>query len=363
MIANKCFTSEWIALKREEMPFCSDLAIEKSLHALALLERLAVSGLRFTFKGGTCMLLHLSQLRRISVDIDIVCIEGMPRITPILSQIGQQFPFIRWDEHERRLDRRPRRKHFRFFYRSMDPNNPEPFVFLDIVHEPVAHPFVEMKPVVASFIETVDPPCVEVPTLNGLLGDKLTAFAPETVGVRYHRQMDQQIIKQMFDVGELFPLSTDLSHVRTAHEASFNAENGFRQNRFTRNQALDDSIETAFRIGQLDLSGERAWNQVNRNILVSGISAINPTLVSDEYTLQSAKLSASRAAILGALLRMGQLSFAPYRYSPAQVAGLPRGLTGRYAVLNPLRETATEAYFNWHHVSNLLRPLDSLGPG
>ena len=218
MIADKCLTSAWVARQQVAMPTVSDVTIERSIRALVLLERLAASDLRFVFKGGTCMMLHLQDLRRLSVDIDIVCTEGLARITPVLDVIGQGSPFTRWDEDKRNPDRRPKRKHFRFFYDSLDPNNPEPFVLLDVVLEHVPHPFTERKSVAVPFIETIAPPQVIVPTLNGLLGDKLTAFAPETVGIKYRPKLSQQIIKQMFDVGELFQVAADLDEIRQAHE-------------------------------------------------------------------------------------------------------------------------------------------------
>ena len=354
MIANKCFKNDWIAAQRVRMPNTTAVTIEKSIRAFALLEHLAASGLRFVFKGGTCMMLHLQDLRRLSVDIDIVCNEGLARITPVLDQIGQRSPFTRWDEDKRNPDRRPKRKHFRFYYNSLDPNNPEPFVLLDVVLEPVPHPFTERKPVTVSFVETVAPPEVTVPTLNGLLGDKLTAFAPETVGIKYIPKLSQQIIKQMFDVGELFQAATDLDEIRQAHKASFNAEIGFRSKKFRLNQALDDSLETAFRVSQLNLEREGRWDGEKRRILLNGISAINATLVRETYTVEEARISASRAGLLAALLRDG-CSGRPtrFRYVPERAHELPSSLAGRYAVLNPLRGIATEAFHNWHQVQML----------
>ncbi|MBN1511660.1 MAG: nucleotidyl transferase AbiEii/AbiGii toxin family protein, partial [Phycisphaerae bacterium] len=276
------------------------------------------------------------------------------RITPVLDQIARQAPFTPWNEDSRNPDRRPKRKHYRFPYTSLDPNNPEPFVLLDVVVEHVPHPFTEQKSVAVPFVETDDPPLVTVPTLNGLVGDKLTAFAPETVGVRYRPDLSQQIIKQMFDVGELFVEATDLSQISQAHEASFKAENGFRHNRFTLNQALDDSLNTAFRISQLNLAHEEHWDGKKRGILLKGISAINATLVRETYTVEDARISASRAGLLAALLRHGRSGrLAPFRFVLERAGELPPGLEGRYAVLNPLREIATEAFHNWHQVQLL----------
>jgi len=232
--------------------------------------------------------------------------------------------------------------------------NPEPFVFLDIVLEPVPHPFTEDKPVETPFVETQDPPVVTVPTLDGLLGDKLTAFAPTTVGILFRSGLSQQIIKQMFDVGELFPLASNLQRVAEAYDASFSAENKFRKNRYTRQGALDDSIRAAFLVSQLNLRGESRGERHKREILVEGIGAINVTLTQNEYTVDSARLSASRAALLAALIRAGR-SGRPeqYIFNPEALDDLPRALEGRYAVLSPLRETVTEAFHNWHQVELL----------
>ena len=40
--------------------------------------------------------------------------------------------------------------------------------------------------------------------MNSLLGDKLTAFAPRTIGILYHPLRKTDIAKQLFDVGVLF---------------------------------------------------------------------------------------------------------------------------------------------------------------
>jgi len=354
MIADKCFTNEWIMAQRDRMPNASANTIEKSIRAVALLERLAASDLPFVFKGGTCMMLHLQELRRLSVDIDIVCTEGLARITPVFDGIARQKPFTRWDEDRRNPDRRPKRKHFRFYYDSHDANNPAPFVLLDVVLEPMPHPFTERKPVALPFVETVTPPQVTVPTLNGLLGDKLTAFAPETVGVPYNPRLSQQIVKQMFDVGELFLVANNLDQVRQAHQELFEAENGFRDHRYRLTQALDDSRQTALRVSQMDLAGEEPWDPPRRQMLMAGIGAINVTLVRETYTVAEARISASRAALLAALLRAGRSGpLAPYRFVSERARELPTTLGGHYAVLVPLREIAMEAFHNWHQVGLL----------
>ncbi|OGX25029.1 MAG: hypothetical protein A3J51_02530 [Omnitrophica WOR_2 bacterium RIFCSPHIGHO2_02_FULL_45_21] len=77
MIANQCFTKEWVVRKKQEMGSVDPALLEKSIHALALLCGLGKSSIPFVFKGGTSMILLLKEFHRLSIDIDIVT--SMPR--------------------------------------------------------------------------------------------------------------------------------------------------------------------------------------------------------------------------------------------------------------------------------------------
>jgi hypothetical protein len=47
--------------------------------------------------------------------------------------------------------------------------------------------------------------------INSILGDKLTAFAPNTTGIPYNAEKEKEILKQLFDIGNLFDLLTDIT--------------------------------------------------------------------------------------------------------------------------------------------------------
>jgi hypothetical protein len=53
MIASHCFQPEWICSCREALGGGDPILIEKTIHAFALLDLLAQTGLPFVFKGGT----------------------------------------------------------------------------------------------------------------------------------------------------------------------------------------------------------------------------------------------------------------------------------------------------------------------
>ena len=72
MISKSCYSKEWILEKRKELPKKNPELIEKVIMALTLLEKLKLSGLDFTFKGGTSLILLLKSAHRFSIDIDII---------------------------------------------------------------------------------------------------------------------------------------------------------------------------------------------------------------------------------------------------------------------------------------------------
>ena len=57
MIDKSSFTPEWITAACERHAVTDPKVLERVIHAFALLEMLADSGLDFVFKGGTCIML------------------------------------------------------------------------------------------------------------------------------------------------------------------------------------------------------------------------------------------------------------------------------------------------------------------
>lgn len=50
--------------------------MERAVYAFGLLEALAKVSMPFIFKGGTCLMLLMKHLRRLSTDIDIIAEPG-----------------------------------------------------------------------------------------------------------------------------------------------------------------------------------------------------------------------------------------------------------------------------------------------
>lgn len=202
-----------------------------------------------------------------------------------------------------------------------------------------------------------------VPTIEGLLGDKLAAFAPGTIGILYRlvsrvtgdptEPRPIRVMKQLFDVGELFLHATDMGLVANTYHTHFARQNSYRGGGFTLEQALEDSIDAAFWLSQIDL-GPREENDKTA-FFRNGHNAINTHLIGARYTLQHAKVSAARAALLAAAIKADRLEIVRELPSVEVLRGLR--IEGRWSKLQMLRNTSPEAFFFWHQAHLLDRGM------
>jgi hypothetical protein len=81
------------------------------------------------------------------------------------------------------------------------------------------------------------------------LGDKLTAFAPNTTGIPYFKKddsMSMEIIKQLYDIGNLFDTVTDLDTIKTTFHRFAKTEIDYRKSKgINENDVLEDIYQTA----------------------------------------------------------------------------------------------------------------------
>ncbi|HMO49850.1 MAG TPA: nucleotidyl transferase AbiEii/AbiGii toxin family protein [Kiritimatiellia bacterium] len=349
-------TAEWIGRQRLALGRCDPGILEKCVLALTLLGRLVETGLPFLFKGGTSLLLHLPEPRRLSRDIDIVCGESAEKVDAALEEVGRQAPFIRHEPDPRDDTRMPRRRHFKFFYRSALKGNAESEVLLDVVEEAhEAHDAV-MRPIRTNVLIPEREILVRVPTVESLLGDKLTAFAPNTVGVRLRRPDGlpgdvQQVAKQLFDVGVLMDVATDFDAVARTYDQVHSLENGYRGGNHTREASLDDTINACLAIMarkkvQLD-------QYPDAPLLHDGFERMKGHLTWPAFSNTEARRTlAAKAAALAAHLKAGvPFDFIANRYSASaeQLAHLKAtSLNGTpHSWLEGVRSTNPESYHYW----------------
>jgi hypothetical protein len=219
MLHPQCFTHGWLKLQTAALGCRNPIMVEKAIVALQLLGHIAESGLPIQFKGDTSLLLRLSQIRRLSIDVDIVTQAKPEELGTALDRLSRMPPFIGYNHDDQRDKALPPKKHFRFFYPSVVETKPD-HVLLDVLFEGEATPHCEPVVITTSFITPEREVRVLVPTVDSLLGDKLTAFAPHTIGILYDPLRNTDIAKQLFDIGVLFDAAANLDVAAEVYTAT-----------------------------------------------------------------------------------------------------------------------------------------------
>ncbi|HBM17448.1 MAG TPA: hypothetical protein DD381_14060 [Lentisphaeria bacterium] len=349
MIKRKYFQEETIRAKRNELKVADPGLFEKAIHAFELLGCLAESGLDFIFKGGTSLMLHIPEPQRLSIDIDILSGEKPDNLDSKLKSISMMYPFLRCYEDERGHRGLPNRRHFKFFYNSQISKR-EDSVLLDIVEENKCLLPIQEKVIKSTFFETDRNVKVKVPIPEGLLGDKLSAFAPNTLGVPFLTKSGHlhslQVIKQMFDIGQLFDIVANYKEVFAAYLASYKQENEYKKGIYTLEQALDDSVETALEVCRMGLRGHKASDI--SGYLDDGIRKLQNHLISNPFRPNiEAKISASKAFALFKMIRGNSFDlmteYGLYIQSEKQIELIRSNSID--STIDRLKKTNPEAYY------------------
>lgn len=353
MIAFETFRPDWLTELRHRHPTLDPSIAEKMIFALALVERLAQQKLPFVFKGGTCLVLLLGKLRRFSVDVDIVTTATPAAIEAALEQVCDGAPFLRFEYHAIRStkDAIPRGHYSVFFQPAQFLDRPEPAVALDVLYEQHDYPQVLATPVRSDFLLAEGPPqLVLIPSLESILGDKLTAYAPNTTGIRYGQAKEQEIIKQLFDVGVLFDGVQQVEVVQAAYQAIVRKELSYRALTATSpDEVLLDTIRTSLLLARLKLNRTTPADALAGRELATGIGAFANFPFNTRFRTDEATTSAAKAAYLAARLLLADYSALPrYPDSPA-----PAITDQRLNYLNKLRSVPA-ALFYWQHTIALL---------
>lgn len=362
MFPDHVYTRAWADQERRKLGNCDPGLLGKCVRSLTLLGHLAESGLPFMFKGGTSILLHLPQIRRLSIDIDIVSPASNEELDRAVAKIGTTAPFIRTEENTRGIatgrEPLPQRRHFKFWFKSERSQTGEDYVLLDVVQEAhCPHDTVKL-PIRTSFLAPDREIIVTLPTIESLLGDKLTAFAPTTTGVRLRKQGGEigeimQVAKQLFDVGVLFEHATDFGQVARAYDGVQAQESGYRENLHSRDATLADTLNACLGITGTRVRGAPTNLFPDTPLLLDGFKRLASHLTQPRLDDNAQRILAARAGVLAAHLRAGRpLDFAATRYAqtPDQIASL-RTATLKdhsHAWLDGIKATSPEAYHYWH---------------
>lgn len=353
MISNECFTGAWMDTVSKQLKYNDKNLIEKVIRALSLLEMLVEAGCPMVFKGGTSLMLILNNdVNRLSIDVDVICPPGTD-IEQYLQKF-QEHGFIDkvLVERKNRGNDVPK-SHSKFFYQIAykDGSNAPSYILLEVLYEDVHYHQTEQVAIQSPFVRLESAPLlVTVPSVADILGDKLTAFAPNTTGIPYfknNKDCSLEICKQLFDVGRLFERVDNLTVTSASFRQIAEVELSYRGLTSALQPVYDDIRQTALCIATRGKSGNGDFN-----LLQGGINRLCSFMYKRPYYIENAITDAARAAYLATLIEKGVTSVEKYS-TPQEIVTMQitDKLTNR---LNKLKTTLPEAYFYWVKTSELL---------
>lgn len=309
VVPASAFAAVWLRKEAKRLNGCDPQLLERCVHALALLGHLQNAGIPLVFRGGTSLLLLLPELHRLSIDIDIVCPLTGAELTKALEPIGGTPPFREWEKSHRAPSRLPQRRHFKFFFESAlgVQTRSASCILLDVVEAGEMVHTTEQRPIATSFLVPESEVLVEVPTVESLLGDKLTAFAPKTTGVPLRTADGQngdvmQVVKQLFDVGTLFAAARNGPAIAETYHRVQTQESACRGNLFSAADSLEDTIQACLQLMPTQVRTPASFP--DHALLWSGFAKLRGhlTLPSSANHLRTL---AARAACLAAQITSG----------------------------------------------------------
>ncbi len=303
MINQNKISIDWINKVSVENRNADKILVEKVIRALLLLEGLVKQKLPFVFKGGTALMLHLNSTKRLSIDIDIILPTVPNNLEGLLDATAIEQGFIRKELQFRNTPSNIKKEHYKFFYTPIHKSNlADDYVLLDILFEKAKYEQVIKIPIQSTFLQIKGSPLlVDVPSLEDILGDKLTAFAPNTTGIPYFKKedsMSMEIMKQLYDIGNLLDVVNDTQIIKSTFYRFAKTELSYRnQSGINEKDVLEDILQTSLCIATRGSDGKGNFEELQH-----GIRRIAGYIFSESYHIEKAILHASKAAYLSALI-------------------------------------------------------------
>lgn len=363
MIKNHCFSEDWLdQFKRQNDHRRIDkIILQKMLYSLHLAEQLRLNGLDFIFRGGTSLVLLLKEDNRFSIDIDIICMISREKLEDILNRVIESSQFTEWILDDRRSYQPGVPKaHYKFFFQTNRKSSG--VILLDVLFEYHGYPELVEVPVDTKWIETEDKVWVVVPSIDSIIGDKLTAFAPNTIGIPYFKGADYQsfsmeICKQLFDLSKLFEQIENMSTVAKGYKSIAEQEIAYRKNinpgsQLTVESVLLDTIDTCRIIAKRGSGSDDEklkYSELQRGIRAFGTGF----LMSGYFRIDDAIPAAARVAYLAGKILMNNLT--PIDYFTSRIAIDINIVDPEWNFLNRLkRQPDKSSHYYWFKTIELL---------
>jgi len=360
MILPASYHPDWIKEKRKTYPKSDPAIMEKVIYALSLVEQLSQTNLSFTFKGGTSLLLILPEPKRFSIDVDIVTTESRKKVETVLAQICWNGLFSKFELDELRSYKPgiPKAHYSLTFFSQLQQK--EKIILLDILFEKHGYPALVQAPIENEWIKTGGKKqTVQIPSAASIAGDKLTAFAPNTTGIRYRvehgknrvTEKQMEVMKQLFDLGILFDKITEFADLKKSFEKTVKKEIVYRAaEKITAEDVLNDIITTGLMIAA---KGKYFDAKEDFKHVATGLTQLKSYIYNGAFRIDDAVLAASKAAYLATLILTnykGKIK----RWQPGDDSLKYQIAFIEYQFLNKHRDIPGGALFYWYQTLSVL---------
>lgn len=351
MILKQTYTKSWIEnLRKQDDYKKADAAnIEKMLYAFLLLEKLVENKLDFIFKGGTALVLLFEKPYRFSIDIDIITAQSRMQLEEKLNAVIENSVFTHWELDIRRSYKGEIPKaHYKFFYKNANFSLGNS-ILLDVLFSENPYSETVKIPVKLKLLNTQEPYLsVKMPSVNSILGDKLTAFAPNTTGIKYNSGKEIEIIKQLFDVSKLIDSCSNILAVKTTFEKIAKEEIKFRNLNITPENIISDIFETALILAKRDKNKTEPEKSQFRE-LQKGIKNLVNYLIKKNLRIEQAIASSAKVAFFTEIMRQNKFSDFKLYGNKNDIENLNIE-NPNYNFLNRFKKTNKEAFYYWYKV-------------
>ncbi|MEX0648141.1 MAG: hypothetical protein WEA56_14005 [Balneolaceae bacterium] len=198
--------------------------------------------------------------------------------------------------------------------------------------------------------------------IDSITGDKLTAFAPNTIGIPYFKGKDKQpfsmeICKQLFDLSKLFEQIQNIEIVAASFNAFAEQEIAYRkkgnsESELVPKDVLEDTINTCMIIAKRGSGSDdekRKFAELQKGIRAFGTGF----LMRGNFRIDDAIPASARIAFLAVKLLVGDSTPIEY-YNGQDLKGL-NIVDPKWNYLNRLkRQPDKSSFYYWYHAVRLL---------
>ncbi|MFA5816596.1 MAG: nucleotidyl transferase AbiEii/AbiGii toxin family protein [Bacteroidales bacterium] len=353
MINPQTYSPAWIDSFKQQSKFrtVNPALFEKLIYAFSLLESLAASGFDFIFKGGTSLMLMPLSIERFSIDIDIVTSKSKDELDHVVNSLIGGTVFTAMHEDARRTNAGGIPKaHYKFDFNATA--NKTGSILLDVLFEENPYESLTRAEIRSPWLNTSDPyQLVNIPSIDSILGDKLTAFAPNSTGVPYWLGNPDfpdkriEIIKQLHDISILIDHYTDISLANRVFRTIAQRQISYRNLSLQVEDVIQDIFSTALILAKRDKN--LAEPDISKfSDLQSGILMFKGYLITGTFRIEDAIVASAKAACF-------TRAFLHHSDNPFQLFDDKTNLTEweilnlEYNFLNRLKRTNREAFYYW----------------